>query len=269
MREVTQARRLNPGSVRGIAETERVDQEMLAFRVQFEERSPLDEIVRVGAQRMLQAALEVEVPESLAEHAERRDEKGNLQIVCDCPLLRREICTGAGVLEVKQPRVRDNSAEESGRICFTSKPQFGIRISGVETSQESPQTCRFVRSRKAGGARFRQVISGRRDLAHQFPYPELRFAGRRLWAECNEWRTSPAPGVPSAPLHAASEDEKLVCNDEVEREGGTAGIPASCSFGYSTRTMITPCAGTVDEKEPGCRPVLVLSHRSVTVIVRC
>ena len=40
---------------------ERLDAEVLQFRAGFESPSPLDEIVRDGARRMLQAAIDVEV----------------------------------------------------------------------------------------------------------------------------------------------------------------------------------------------------------------
>ena len=44
---------------------EPVDQEVLQFRAQFDERSPLDEIVHRGAQEMLQAAINAEVDQFL------------------------------------------------------------------------------------------------------------------------------------------------------------------------------------------------------------
>ena len=46
--------------------------EVLEFRSQFGQSSPLDELVRRGAQQMLQSAIEAEVDEFLALHAERR-----------------------------------------------------------------------------------------------------------------------------------------------------------------------------------------------------
>ncbi len=85
-----------------------VDPEVLAFRAQFERRSPLDQIVRDGAQRMLQAAIESEVDEFLVAHQDRRDENGNRLLVRNGYMPGREILTGAGPLDVRQPRVRDN-----------------------------------------------------------------------------------------------------------------------------------------------------------------
>lgn len=52
----------------GIAEPE-----VVKFRANFEGRSPLDELIREGARRMLQAAIDAEVDDFLAEHSGRRD----------------------------------------------------------------------------------------------------------------------------------------------------------------------------------------------------
>ena len=95
--------------------------EVLAFRGQFDERSPLDQIVRDGAQRMLQAAIEAEVDEFLITHDDRRDEHGNRLVVRNGRQPARQILTGAGKLEVQQPRVRDKSKPSEERVTFTSK----------------------------------------------------------------------------------------------------------------------------------------------------
>jgi len=97
------------------------DAEVVAFRAQFDERIPLDEIVREGAQRMLQAAIEAEVAEFVLVHDERRDESGNRLVVRNGRQPAREILTGAGRLEVQQPRVRDNSPCRDERVVFSSK----------------------------------------------------------------------------------------------------------------------------------------------------
>jgi transposase-like protein len=99
---------------------EAVDPEVVAFRAQFDERSPLDELVRSGAQRMLQAAIDAEVTNFIQEHSDRRDEHGNRLVVRNGHLPSREILTGAGALKVQQPRVRDNSSETEQRVSFSS-----------------------------------------------------------------------------------------------------------------------------------------------------
>ncbi|MEZ6049815.1 MAG: hypothetical protein R3C02_00250 [Planctomycetaceae bacterium] len=54
---------------------EAVDAEVLEFCANFEASSPLDELVREGARRMLQAAIDAEVDEFITQHADRRDEQ--------------------------------------------------------------------------------------------------------------------------------------------------------------------------------------------------
>lgn len=98
-----------------------VDTEVLEFRARFGSSSPLDELVRHGAQQMLQSAIEAEVDEFLAMHAERRDARGHRLVVRNGYQPAREILTGAGRLAVEQPRVRDNSREQESRVQFSSK----------------------------------------------------------------------------------------------------------------------------------------------------
>lgn len=96
------------------------DAEVVRFRAQFEGRSPLDEIVREGAQQMLQSAIESEVQQFLADHTERRDEQGRRLVVRNGRLPSRELLTGAGRLEIRQPRVRDNTPAPEQRVRFSS-----------------------------------------------------------------------------------------------------------------------------------------------------
>jgi transposase-like protein len=98
-----------------------VDAEVLEFRSQFGQTSPLDELVRHGAQQMLQTAIEAEVDEFLTVHAERRDARGNRLVIRNGYRPVREILTGAGRLAVEQPRVRDNSSQKENRVHFSSK----------------------------------------------------------------------------------------------------------------------------------------------------
>ena len=108
--------KVHPGSP--VAEPE---PEVLAFRAQFDARSPLDQIIHDGAQRMLQSAIEAEVDEFLLTHDNLRDENGNRLVVRNGRQPARQILTGAGRLEVHQPRVRDKSKPSEERVTFTSK----------------------------------------------------------------------------------------------------------------------------------------------------
>jgi transposase-like protein len=99
---------------------EPIDPEVIEFREAFAARSALDEIVREGARKMLQSAIEAEVDVFLVQHADRRSEAGQRLVVRNGHLPSRELLTGAGSLEVKQPRVRDNSPSSEGRLRFSS-----------------------------------------------------------------------------------------------------------------------------------------------------
>lgn len=110
------------------------DPEVLAFRAQFDGRSPLDEIIRSGAQQMLQVAIETEVNDFLLQHADRRDDQGNRLVVRNGHLPQRELLTGAGRLEVRQPRVRDKTSEKAERVFFspTVLPPYVRRSKAID-----------------------------------------------------------------------------------------------------------------------------------------
>ena len=96
-----------------------IDLEVVEFREAFEARSTLDEIIREGARKMLQTAIETEVDDFVAHHADRRDEHGKRLVVRNGYLPSRELLSGAGILQVKQPRVRDNAPTSEDRVFFS------------------------------------------------------------------------------------------------------------------------------------------------------
>ncbi len=86
-----------------------------------EPRVALDEIVQQGAERMLAEALEAEVEEFLSRYRDVMDREGRRQIVRNGRLPEREILTGAGPVQVRQPRVRDRrNVRQEDRIRFSS-----------------------------------------------------------------------------------------------------------------------------------------------------
>ena len=93
----------------------------------------LDDLVRQGAQKMIQKALELEVSEFIRRHSDVVDAEGNRQVVRNGFLPAREVVTGAGPLKVKQPRVRDNR-HPGGKSEFTSKvlPPYLRRTKNVD-----------------------------------------------------------------------------------------------------------------------------------------
>lgn len=91
----------------------------------------LEEIVKAGARKMLQQALENEVDEFLARHSAVKTEDNLRAIVRNGHLPERAFQTGAGQLLIKQPRVRDRQ----GLRKFTSSilPPYLRRSPSIDT----------------------------------------------------------------------------------------------------------------------------------------
>ncbi len=85
-----------------------------------EARSPLDELAREGARRMLAETLEAEVRAYLERHREERDERGRALVVRNGRGRPRTITVGSGQLEITAPRVNDKRIVGGQRQRFTS-----------------------------------------------------------------------------------------------------------------------------------------------------
>ncbi len=111
-----------------------LDPEVLAFRRQFDDRSPLDEIIREGARKMLQAAIDAEVDSFIQDYKHRRDEDSRRLVVKNGSLPARNILTGAGSIPVQQGRVRDNSTDRNSRVEFSPNvlPAYLKRTAAIE-----------------------------------------------------------------------------------------------------------------------------------------
>ena len=81
---------------------------------------PLDEVVRHGAQQLLQKALEVEVGLFLERYQYLMDERGRRCVVRNGYRPPRTIVTGAGPVPVATPRVDDRVLARHGDARFTS-----------------------------------------------------------------------------------------------------------------------------------------------------
>lgn len=102
----------------------------LEDRVASESRSVLDELIREGARRMLQVAMENEVREYLEAQAPVRDDAGRRSVVRNGHLPERDLVTGVGPVRVKQPRVRDR--REGHRFTSQILPPFMRRVPSVD-----------------------------------------------------------------------------------------------------------------------------------------
>jgi putative transposase len=93
----------------------------------------MTEILRAGAQKMLADMIQAEVEDWLVKRAHLRDEQGRRQVVRNGYLPEREITTGVGQVQVKQPRVRDRRGADESEP-FTSKilPPYLRKTKSIE-----------------------------------------------------------------------------------------------------------------------------------------
>ena len=96
----------------------------------------LDELLRDGARRMLQAAIEREVAEHVEAHAGYRDADGHRLVVRNGHLPPRDLQTPLGAIRVCQPRVDDRRTDEQGnrQYRFTSAilPKYLRKTKAIE-----------------------------------------------------------------------------------------------------------------------------------------
>lgn len=95
-----------------------------------EVRTALEAVLGEGARRMLQVTIEREVAEYIEKYAHERDEAGHRMVVRNGHLPERELITGIGRVNVRQPRVRDQREGER----FTSKilPPYMRRVPSID-----------------------------------------------------------------------------------------------------------------------------------------
>jgi len=95
-----------------------------------EKNTVLEEIIREGARKVLQAAIEHEVGVYIDMFKELKDENGRRMVVRHGFLPERDLLTGIGPLSIKQPRVRD---KRSGK-AFTSTilPRYMRRVPSLD-----------------------------------------------------------------------------------------------------------------------------------------
>lgn len=102
----------------------------LEDRIVSEARSALEGLLREGARRMLQAAVENEVAEYVEQHRGVRDGSGRRQVVRNGHLPERDLLTGVGPVRVRQPRVHDR--REGCRFTSRILPPFMRRMPSID-----------------------------------------------------------------------------------------------------------------------------------------
>ncbi len=75
----------------------------------------LDEIARMGARRMLMAALETEAADYVERRRQERDPAGQALVVRNGRAQARKLTLGAGTVDLRAPRVNDRRCDADGR----------------------------------------------------------------------------------------------------------------------------------------------------------
>jgi putative transposase len=78
---------------------------------------PLQELIRNGARQLIQTAIESELSELLACHADKTSDSGHAGVVRNGYLPERELQTGIGPVKVRISKVRSRTGEQ---ITFRS-----------------------------------------------------------------------------------------------------------------------------------------------------
>jgi putative transposase len=93
----------------------------------------LSELLRAGAQQLIEQAVEAELQEYLSAMGARRDAHGRRAVVRNGHLPEREVLTGIGPVSVRVPKVRDRGGEGA---VFHSKlvPPYVRRARSVEAA---------------------------------------------------------------------------------------------------------------------------------------
>jgi len=91
---------------------------------------PLEEILKEGARKMLQAALENEIAEHLESFQNLKDDKGHRLVIRNGYLPERNIQSGLGLIPIKQPRVR--SKEQNNKFTSAILPKYMRKTPSLE-----------------------------------------------------------------------------------------------------------------------------------------
>src|SRR2546425_407830 len=158
----------------------------------------LDDLARVGAQRMIAAALQIEVDDYLARFRDERDAAGHARVVRNGTARARPVLTGVGPLTIAAPRVNDRRVLDGVRQKFTSRLEeerlcalvlIGVRPDGTKEVvaledgyRESAESWRTVlRDLKRRGLRAPVLAMGDGALG-------FWAAVREVWPETAEQR---------------------------------------------------------------------------------
>ena len=103
----------------------------LEKRVEDEAKSYLEKLLSEGARKLLQAAIENEVPEYLESNREQRTETGQRAVVRNGFHPERELVSGIGPIKIQQPRVRHRNGQKFSSAIL---PPYLRRVPSIDAS---------------------------------------------------------------------------------------------------------------------------------------
>ena len=101
----------------------------LEERAKDEQKPFLEQLLREGARKLVQAAIENEVIDHIQFHKDRRDKNGQRLVVRNGHLPEREVISGVGPIPGRQPRVRHR---DQGRFTSAILPKYMRRPPSVD-----------------------------------------------------------------------------------------------------------------------------------------
>ena len=101
----------------------------LEERAKDEQKPFLEQLLREGARKLLQAAIENEVTDYIQSHKDKRDEHGQRLVVRNGHLPERKLVSGVGPIPVRQPRVRHR---DQGSFSSAILPKYMRRAPSVD-----------------------------------------------------------------------------------------------------------------------------------------
>jgi len=257
-----------------------------------EARLTIEEVLRNGAQRMLQRAIQVEVGAYLEAHREVVDPvTGRQMVVRNGHLPGRSIQTGIGSVPVRQPRVRDRRPGEK----FTSKllPPYMRRIPSLEalipllylkglSTNDFPEALKTILGEEAGGLSPATIVrlKGAWEAEYQ-EWAQGSLEGKRyvyVWADgiyLNVRLTDERPCL--LVIVGALEDgtKELVALVDGERESQLSWAEALRDLkrrGLREGPKVAVGDGALgfwaalEETFPGCRPQRCWVHKTANVL---
>ncbi len=165
-------------------------------QIKEEPKSILEQIIREGARKLLQGAIESEVSEYLERFRCQRDAGGRRLVVRNGSLPSRELVTGVGPLRIRQPRVRDRREGEA----FSSNilPRYMRRVPSLDnlipvlylkgiSTGDFTRALEAILGEKASGLSAANIVRLKRQWEQEYQQWSKRdLSGRRyvyFWAD--------------------------------------------------------------------------------------